>query len=76
MGPPLGQHKGELSLQGSKPGHIKVQAVGFVSSNFRVLALPAETAGKVANGFSGRRTKSVGNKMDNSCGLLAFDLVR
>lgn len=45
MEPPSGQRKGELSLQGSKPGRVKVQELGFVSSNFK-----AEIAGKVANG--------------------------
>lgn len=74
VGPPLGQHKGELSLQGSKPGRVKVQALAFVSANFKVLALTADTAGKVANAFSGKRMKSAGNKMDNSCGLFAFDI--
>lgn len=42
---------GELSLQGNKPGHVRVQILCSVSSNFEVLALPAETAGKVGSGF-------------------------
>lgn len=70
MEPPSGQCKGELSLQGSKPGHVKVQELGFVSSNFK-----AEIAGKVANGFSRRRMKSTGDKMDNNCELFTSDSV-
>lgn len=43
---------GELSLQGSEPGHGRVQVLCSASSNFELLALPAETAGKVSSGFT------------------------
>lgn len=38
---------GKLSLQ----GRVRAQVPCSVSSNFEVLALPAEAAGKVGNGF-------------------------
>lgn len=53
-----------------------MQALAFVCSTFKTLALLAQTAVKVADGFSGRGMKPLGNKMDNSCGLFAFDLVK
>lgn len=38
MGSPLGWQKGELSWPGSKTGHVKVQTLTFVSSNFKASA--------------------------------------